>query len=100
MGLPNVGATLHIPANTSHLSTVAAEASLNRRRHNAKIVLVNSPVEPDDLNVFFTASLDNLESGLNCCDAFFVVAAGWMNEVVLHIDDKKDGLLRVLRRSC
>jgi len=79
---------INIPSNASHLGAVTAKTSLNSGRHDTEIILVDSPVEPNDLDVFFAASLNDLESRLNCCDAFFVVAAGWVDEVVLHVDNE------------
>lgn len=85
-----------MPADACERSSVATKTSLHSRRHDAKVVLVDAPVEPSDLDAFLAAALDDFEGRLDCCDAFLMIAASGVDEVVLHVDNDEDGLLRVL----
>ena len=71
------------------------ESSGHGRRHDFEVIFVDAPVQPADLYAFPSALLDHIDQGLDRLDALRVVAEGWMDEEVLHVDNDKERLGRV-----
>lgn len=84
-----------MPAIALGLDEVATEATLDGGRHDAEVVLVDAPVEPSDLDTLLAAAFDDPDGGVDGGETALVVAALWVDEEVLHVDDDEDRLGRV-----
>lgn len=84
-----------MPSTTFLVCSALVEATGDGGWHHLQVVVCDPPVQPADLYALLPALFEDVGKRLYRSDALDVVVEVRVDEVVLHVDDNEERLLRV-----